>query len=92
MLSIDDIIERLQEEFQKIYPYGYEVDRRTVKTDIERLNKINFYIEELTVKYGKKLYYYVGEVFEMYEIRILLFNCISPEFYIIYYTIWYNRH
>ena len=32
--------------FQKIYPYVYEVDRRTVKTDIERLNKINFYIEE----------------------------------------------
>lgn len=72
MLSIDEIIERLREEFYEIYPSGYEVDRRTIKTDIERLKKINFYIEVVTGKYGKKLYYYAGEVFEMYEIRILL--------------------
>lgn len=72
ILSIDDIIERLREEFYEIYPYVYEVDRRTIKTDIERLQKSNYYIEETTGKYGKKFYYYVGEVFETYEIRILL--------------------
>lgn len=72
MLSVDDIIHRLQEEYSRATFNEYIVDRRTIKSDIKKLKDVRFYIEECIGKMGKKLYYYSGELFEMYEIRILL--------------------
>lgn len=71
-MSIDDIIERLQEEYSKITSIPYIVDKKIIRSDIKKLRDSNFRIEECRVKMGKKLYYYCGEIFEMFEIRILL--------------------
>lgn len=80
VLSIDDIILRLQEEFFKVYPDEYMVDRKTIKSDIKKLKETNFQIEDRLGKMGKKLYYFVGEDFERYEIRILLDAVYSAKF------------
>jgi hypothetical protein len=45
MLSINDIIQRLRDEFSKIYHIDYEVDKRTLKTDIDTLKNINLFLD-----------------------------------------------
>jgi predicted DNA-binding transcriptional regulator YafY len=65
-------MDRLSRRFSKYCPLGYEVDVKTVKSDIKELRDLNFYIEEYIGKQGKKFYYYSGELFEVYEVRILL--------------------
>lgn len=80
MLSINDIIQRLQEEYSKVTATAYIVDRKTIKRDINKLKGNSFYIEECIGKMEKKLYYYCGEIFEMYEIRILLDAVYSTKF------------
>lgn len=67
-LSLEDILDRLKLE----YGADYDVSLRSIKDDIETLNKINIYIEEKKIKHGKIIYNQIDRLFETNELRILI--------------------
>ena len=70
-ISLDDIITRLKVEYSNEID-KFRIDKKTIKSDINKLIESGFNIDVCIEKKGKKLYYYVGEFLDMYEIRILL--------------------
>lgn len=70
-LSIDDISNMLKVEYSK-ETHEFKVDKKTIKSDINKLIDSGFNIDVCIEKKGKKVYYYFGEALDMYEIRILL--------------------
>lgn len=70
-LSVKDISDRLKEEYSKD-KNEFNVNIKTIKSDIDKLIKSGFKIDVCKVEKGKKVYYYIGEALDIYEIRILL--------------------
>lgn len=70
-LSISDINNRLKEEYSK-ETNVFEINIKTIKSDINKLIDSGFKIDVCIENKGKKVYYYFGEALDMYEIRILL--------------------
>lgn len=70
-LSVYDISNMLKVEYSK-ETHEFKVDKKTIKSDINKLIESGFNIDVCIEKQGKKVYYYFGEALDMYEIRILL--------------------
>lgn len=70
-ISVEDIITRLEAEYSNEID-KFTIDKKTIKSDINKLIESGFNIDVCIEKKGKKVYYYVGEFLDMYEIRILL--------------------
>lgn len=50
----------------------FKINKKTIICDIKKLIDSDFKIDVCIVENGKKVYYYIGEVLDMHEIRILL--------------------
>lgn len=70
-LSIEEICNKLRKEYSDVEE-EFKIDKKTIKSDINKLIDSGFNIDVCIEKYGKKVYYYFGETLDMYEIRILL--------------------
>jgi predicted DNA-binding transcriptional regulator YafY len=70
-ISIKDISNRLKEEYSK-ETNRFDVNIKTIRSDIDKLVESGFKIEVCIEERGKKVYYYIGEALDTYEIRILL--------------------
>jgi predicted DNA-binding transcriptional regulator YafY len=75
-MSLEDLVDRLREEFGD----EYEVDRKALKKDFDTLTSQKFEVQETIGKYGKKYYSHKYKQFEQYELRMIINALISARF------------
>src|SRR5690625_2438337 len=74
-LSIDE----LKEKLLRISPKR-NIDRRTIKRDLEILDETGFEIVKNKGKFGKILYSYQSRLFEIYQLRLIVDAILSARF------------
>lgn len=73
-LSIEDISEKLEAII------GLTYDQRTIKSDIDMLDAMDFEITKNRGKYGKILYSHQARLFETYQLRLIVDAILSARF------------
>jgi hypothetical protein len=75
-MSLDQLIERLREEFGD----DFEVDKKAIKADFKTLSTSKFEVQETLGKFGKKYYSHKHKPFEQYELRMMINAILSARF------------
>ncbi|HLR52858.1 MAG TPA: WYL domain-containing protein [Candidatus Avamphibacillus sp.] len=73
-LDMEQIISKLKSFSDEKY------DKRTIKSDMEALNRVDFEIQENKGKYGKILYSHQARLFETYQLRLIIDAILSARF------------
>src|SRR5690625_1935138 len=74
-LSIKEIQQKLEQ-----WAENETVDRRTIRSDIESLDRSGFYIITNQEKYGTRVYSYQERSFEVYQLRLMIDAILSARF------------
>lgn len=74
-LSIKEIQQKLEQ-----WAENETFDRRTIRSDIESLDRSGFYIITNQEKYGTRVYSYQERLFEVYQLRLIIDAILSARF------------